>query len=88
MTTKTQKPIVYGASWCSPCAATKQWLDKNRIPYTYIDLEEPQMSSEDMEKLGILSIPTVKYGAITITGHSPSELETVFKNHSHFSETS
>ena len=30
---------MYGADWCGDCRRTKQYLDKNKIPYTWVDVE-------------------------------------------------
>jgi mycoredoxin len=30
---------VYGADWCGDCRRTKQYLAKNEIDYTWIDVE-------------------------------------------------
>jgi len=30
---------MYGAYWCADCRRAKQYLEKNEIPYTWVDLE-------------------------------------------------
>lgn len=32
--------LLFGASWCSYCKATKRWLDENEVAYTYFDADE------------------------------------------------
>src|SRR5579859_2369791 len=31
--------VVYGADWCSDCVQSRQFLDEQNIPYTYVDVE-------------------------------------------------
>lgn len=78
MSTPSEKPTIYGSATCPPCTATKEWMKKHHIPYNYVDVVAENYPQERLDTLGITSLPTVKYGAITITGHSPIELSTIF----------
>lgn len=78
MTTSNEKPTIFGSATCPPCTQLKEWMKKNRIPYNYVDVIEENYSQERLDTLGITSLPTLKLGAITITGFSPIELNQVF----------
>lgn len=47
--------IVYWGEGCQPCKATKWWLDKKGIEY-----EAVQVTADNKDELGILSVPVVK----------------------------
>lgn len=31
---------MYGTTWCSDCTRSKRFLDGNRVPYTWINIDE------------------------------------------------
>jgi glutaredoxin len=33
---------MYGASWCGPCGAVKAFLQQNRVPFEYVDIDTDQ----------------------------------------------
>ncbi|MBI4819828.1 MAG: glutaredoxin family protein [Deltaproteobacteria bacterium] len=33
--------VVFGASWCGPCQMVKSFLDLNRVPYSFLDIDQP-----------------------------------------------
>jgi glutaredoxin len=54
---------VYGASWCPDCRRAKQFLDEQRMPYDWIDLDvRPEMRSIVQERnAGATIIPTIVF---------------------------
>lgn len=46
---------VYWGEGCQPCKATKWWLEKKGIEYEAI-----QVTPENKDELGIMSVPVVK----------------------------
>jgi mycoredoxin len=65
-----QKIIVYGTEWCGDCFRTRQFLKKNSIPFTFINIDR----DKDAEKYvldtnrGMRSVPTIVFedGAVLI----------------------
>jgi thioredoxin reductase (NADPH) len=57
----TDKIIMYGAQWCPDCRRTKEFLDKNNLPYEYIDLDVSAEASKIVERInnGKKIIPTL-----------------------------
>lgn len=51
------KVSVYGASWCAPCRAQKQWLDSKNVEYEYFDVSLDTRAFEYLNKLGISGVP-------------------------------
>lgn len=73
MVKETIAPTLYGASWCIPCKKLKEWLDKKHIPYRYVDVENIGGGQDELDRLGISSIPILEIGNIRM--HSPTEAE-------------
>jgi thioredoxin reductase (NADPH) len=55
--------LVYGASWCPDCRRAKEFLGRQRIPYTWIDLESSPEETAVVEKInnGKRIIPTIVF---------------------------
>ncbi len=50
--------LMYSASWCRDCRATKRYLDEHGIAFTEIDIEEtPGASDEVLRRVGKRAIP-------------------------------
>mgnify|MGYP001604995653 FL=1 len=46
-----KKIIFYGADWCSDCNGSKAFLDKQKVEYEYIDIEEVPGAAEKVKKI-------------------------------------
>ena len=59
----TNEITVYGADWCGECRRTKQYLVKNDIAYTWVDVEANPDEIETVMKYngGRKSIPVVVF---------------------------
>lgn len=62
-----QEVVMYGASWCGPCRAVRQYLDGIRAPYRYQDVDQPE-AFVAFSKEGGGGIPLLKIGGDTIRG--------------------
>lgn len=60
---KKQTTKFYGAPWCPDCRRAKQYLDKHKIIYEYINIEEVPGAVEEVERInnGYQSIPTIVF---------------------------
>ena len=56
--------VMYGAQWCGDCRRAKSYLERNDVPFTYVDLEaEPDhMATVIRYNEGRRSIPVVVFG--------------------------
>jgi glutaredoxin-like protein len=53
---------VYGADWCSDCRRSKSLLDREGVPYRWIDVEaEESAAAEALAISGRTSIPVVVF---------------------------
>ena len=62
--------IVYGARWCRDTIRTCSFLNRNGIPYIYVDVDGDEMAAEQVKQWnrGNLSTPT-----LDIEGHIVAE---------------
>lgn len=60
---------VFWAEGCTPCSQTKQFLEKEEIPYEAVQV----LSMSDLPD-GYMSIPVVKTDKGTWTGFNPAKL--------------
>lgn len=61
-----QPLIVYSAGWCSYCKKLKDFLNKNLISFTEVDVDE---NSEEFSALGLKTIPQVFEGKVHVGGY-------------------
>jgi mycoredoxin len=54
---------MYGTKWCPDCARAKQVLNKHKIPFTWIDIEDDEAACHYVEKVngGYKSVPTLVF---------------------------
>ena len=52
--------IIYSAEWCGPCLYAKKLLNEKNIQYKEIDIEQNDISREDLEKMtGGSTVPQI-----------------------------
>lgn len=54
---------LYGTSWCPDCKRSKQFFGEQRIPFTYVDIEQDSDAMAFVERTnhGFRSIPTIVF---------------------------
>jgi mycoredoxin len=70
--------IVYGTTWCPDCRRAKQVLDKHKVAYTWINIEDDPAAADIVVKInkGNRSVPTIVFpDGSTLVEPSNSELE-------------
>ena len=55
--------VVYGTSWCGDCHRTKRFLDRNQVPYRWVDADEVPGATEVVMAInrGRRSMPTLVF---------------------------
>lgn len=73
---KTDTIIMYGAQWCPDCRRTKEFLNKNGIDFTYINVDIDPSASSLVEKInnGKRIIPTLLINNKSVTNPQNHEL--------------
>ena len=63
MSSEPDQLKVIGASWCPDCRRAKAFLNEQRVPYEWVDLEEQPDAIETVERLngGSRTIPTLVF---------------------------
>ena len=52
--------IIYTANWCSYCVAAKNFFEKHKIQYKEINIENENISREDLHKIaGSYTVPQI-----------------------------
>jgi len=51
--------IVYGGSWCNDCHVVTRFLDREKVPYRWVDLGEDPAAQEWVTAAGFRAIPVV-----------------------------
>ncbi len=53
--------VIYGTEWCGDCTRSKKFLDENKIPYKWIDIEKNKEARNHTKQLndGKTKVPTI-----------------------------
>ncbi|WP_446743286.1 glutaredoxin family protein [Silvibacterium acidisoli] len=66
--------VLYSAVWCRDCREAKRFLEKHRIPYTEIDIEEtPAAAAEVLAHVGKRAIPQFVIDGEWVQPYRPGE---------------
>jgi mycoredoxin len=72
--------VMYGTSWCYDTRRARAVLERNNIPYRYIDIDSDPLGRKIVEKInrGMRSVPTITFpdGSILV---EPSDAELTSK---------
>jgi glutaredoxin-like protein len=64
MSEANAKPIMfYGTAWCPDCTRARNFLDKQKVAYVNVDIDENPEARAVVEKLnrGMRSVPTIVF---------------------------
>jgi mycoredoxin len=56
-----QSIIVYATDWCPDCTRAKRFLERNNIPYQWINIDHDKIAEQFVIKTnhGMRSVPTI-----------------------------
>ena len=61
---------IYSTTWCPSCRAAKSLLDSKKIEYNEINIEEAEISREQLKELtGGHTVPQIVINEISIGGY-------------------
>lgn len=79
-----EKIIVYSTQSCHFCKEVKEFLDKNKITYTLIDVGTDASKRREMiEKSNQMGVPVITVGEEVVVGFNKSKLEELLKIKEH-----
>lgn len=61
----SQEPLnritIYGTVWCGDCRRTRAFLDRNQVPYQFVDIDRDQNAENFVKQVnrGYRSVPTL-----------------------------
>jgi mycoredoxin len=55
--------IVYGTPWCFDCYRAKRFLDKNNVPYEWVNIDKDKEAEKNIINInnGSRSVPTIVF---------------------------
>lgn len=73
--------VVYGAYWCQDTVETRRFLNRQGVPYTFVDVEgDAEMARRVMDwNAGNLSTPTVDIDGRIVTEPTDEELAEILE---------
>jgi mycoredoxin len=66
----TARIVIYTTPWCGDCETAKRFLEKRRIPYEEVDIEQRPEAAELVMRLndGMRKVPTIDVEGIIVSG--------------------
>ena len=66
---------LYGTASCPQCQRTKAQLERKKVPFTYVDVQEDAASMNYLVEQGLSTIPVIIWKEQCITGFNPKQLD-------------
>ena len=77
---KSDKVVMYSATWCRTCKKAKQYFQKNNIPYVSYDVEKNRIGKMDFKLLRGKSVPIIIIGNKRMNGFSVSKFDRLYED--------
>ncbi len=72
---------IYSTSWCVYCRMAKEYLDKLKVPYKEVNVEEDHEAMHYvMAKTGSAGVPQIEIGDEVILGFDRPRIDQVLKD--------
>jgi glutaredoxin 3 len=77
MMDQAQKLVkVYGAEWCAPCHAAKDYLKSKKVDYDYVNVDSDREAGQAIAaKTGWSAIPIIQIGDEYILGFDRQKID-------------
>lgn len=76
---------MYATDWCGDCKRSTYFLDKNNVPYQYINIEKNEAALAEVLRInhGLRSVPTIVFpnGTVLVEPSNESLKNAVEENH-------
>lgn len=72
------KAIVYSSTNCVYCKQLKQYLEEQNLPYEERNIDENPAYGEELQRMGLMSVPVTVIGEKQILGFNPTRIQKVF----------
>ncbi len=76
---KSDKVVMYSATWCGICTKAKQYFKTNNIPYVVYDIEKSRAGKQGFKQLKGRGVPIILVGGKRMNGFSVAKFEKLYK---------
>jgi len=76
---KTDKVVMYSATWCRMCNKAKKYFRNNNIPYVSHDVEKSRIGKMDFKLLRGKSVPIIIVGNKRMNGFTAAKFERLYE---------
>lgn len=76
----TEKVVLFGATWCSLCAAERKAFQERGIRYFEVDVDrDPEAMRFMVEVLGAPAVPATVFGTRFMPGYNAEEFQQILR---------
>lgn len=76
------KVTVFGAEWCGPCHAAKDYFKRKNVAYDYVNVDENREAGRAVaEKTGWTAIPIIQIADEYILGFDIEKINGALREH-------
>ena len=70
---------MYSTQWCRYCQKAREYMARNRIRYTELDVEKSAAAKAEYQRLGGRGVPVILVGAQRMNGYSEERFVQMLK---------
>jgi glutaredoxin len=74
---------MYATDWCGYCKKARDFMAKNGVRYTELDIEKSPAARAEYDRLGGRGVPVILVGAQRMNGYSEGHLAAMLKANGH-----
>jgi mycoredoxin len=71
--------VLYGTSWCGYCKLTRDFFQKNKIPFVEYDIETSVEGKNQYERLHGNGVPLVVIHGEVMSGYNPQKMKNLLR---------
>lgn len=75
MSTTAAQVIVYSSTTCTYCSQLKKYLNEQNIPFEDRNIDHNEVYRDELEAMGMSSIPVTVIGETKILGLNPTRIK-------------
>jgi len=75
---KSDKVVMYSASWCGVCKKAKTYFKSNNVKYSEYDVETSSKGKRDFKRMGGRGVPIILVGDKRLNGFSKAKFESIY----------
>ena len=76
---KSDKVVMYSATWCGICTKAKQYFKANNIPFVVYDIETSRAGKQGFKQLKGRGVPIILVGGQRMNGFSVARFEKLYR---------